>query len=153
MPHNPNITLSMLLSVSNSVRGCRRTQRPLPEPAGQLSRQRALQFPEASEECFIAHHAPTTSLLLYSLPSFPLYAVFRRSTTGRDLAGRDFREYYDGSVPFLLAQGGASRIFTYPTSLAHCRCRFASLNEVIPHRFPKRAFHWSHAPQCISRPY
>jgi hypothetical protein len=30
-----------------------------------------------------------------------LYAAFRRS-----LAGRDSREYYDGSVPLLLAQGG-----------------------------------------------
>ena len=77
------------------------------------------------------HHAPTSSLLLYSLPPFPLCAAFRRP-----LAGRDSREYYDGSVPFLLAQGGVSRILTYPTSLAHFRCPFASLNGIISHRFP-----------------
>ena len=37
--------------------------------------------------------------------------------------------------------------------LARFRCPFASLNEVIPHRFPKRAFHWSHKPQSISHPW
>jgi hypothetical protein len=89
-------------------------QRPLPKPAGPLSWQRAFQFPEASEDCLEAHHAPTSPLLLYSLPPFPLCAAFRRS-----VAGRDSREYYDGSVPFLLAQGGVSRILTYPTFLAH----------------------------------
>jgi hypothetical protein len=36
--------------------------------------------------------------------------------------------------------------------LARCRCPFASLNEIISHRFPKRAFHWSAQPQCISHP-
>ena len=95
----------------------------------------------------LAHHAPKASLLLYSLPPFPLCAAFRHST-----AGRDSREYYDGSVPLLLAQGGVSRILTYSTYLAHGRCPFASLKEVIPHRFPKRAFHWSVEPQCISHP-
>jgi hypothetical protein len=51
-----------------------------------------------------------------------------------------------------LAQGGVSRILTYSTSLARCRCPFASLNGIISHRFPQRAFHWSHQPQCISHP-
>jgi hypothetical protein len=80
---------------------------------------------------FIAHHAPTSPLLLYSLPPFPLYVAFRRSK-----AGRDSREYYDGSVLLLLAQGGVSRILTYSTFLAHGRCPFASFNGIISHRFP-----------------
>jgi hypothetical protein len=122
-------------------------QRPLPKPAGPLSWQRAFQFPEASGDCSSAHHAPTSPLLLYSLPPFPLYVAFRRS-----LAGRDSREYYDGSVLLLLAQGGVSRILTYSTSLARFRCPFASFNGITSHRFPKRAFHWSAQSQCISHP-
>jgi hypothetical protein len=107
----------------------------------------AFQFPEASEECSSAHHAPTASPLLYCLPPFPLCAAFRRSQTGRNS-----REYYDGSVPLLLAQGGVSRILTSSTSLARLRYPFASFNGIISHHFPKRAFHWSHKPQCISHP-
>ncbi len=107
----------------------------------------AFQFPEASEECFSAHHAPTSSLLLYSLSRFPLYAAFRRSWVGRHSD-----EYYRDSVTLLLAQGGPSRILTYSTSLARFRCPFASLNGIISHRFPQRAFHWSAEPQCISHP-
>ena len=70
----------------------------------------------------------------------------------RSKAGCYSREYYDGSVPLLLAQGGVSRILTYSTSLSHFRCPFASFNGITSHRFPKRAFHWYSAPQCISHP-
>jgi hypothetical protein len=35
--------------------------------------------------------------------------------TGSFSQSSDSREYYDGSVPFLLAQGGVSRILTYST--------------------------------------
>ena len=76
---------------------------------------------------------------------FPCTQFFLRS-----VAGRDSREYYDGSVPFLLAQGRVSRILTYSTYLARFRCPFASFNGIISHRFPERAFHWPHPCQCIS---
>jgi hypothetical protein len=85
-------------------------RRPCPKPAVHLSMQRAFQFPEVSEVCLSAHHAPTASPHLYSLSRFPLYAAFRRSMTGRDS-----REYYRDSVTLLLAQGGPSRILTYST--------------------------------------
>src|SRR6266700_900982 len=76
-----------------------------------------------------------------------MYAAFQRSWVGRHSV-----EYYRDSVTLLLAQGGPSRILTYSTSLARFRCPFASLNGVISHRFPQRAFHWSAEPQCISHP-
>jgi len=70
----------------------------------------AFQFPEASKDCSSAHHAPTSSPLLYSLSRFPLHAAFRRSEIGRHSD-----EYYRDSVTLLLAQGGPSRILTYST--------------------------------------
>jgi hypothetical protein len=70
----------------------------------------AFQFPETSEDCSPAHHAPTSSPFLYSLSRFPLYTAFQRSKVGRHSD-----EYYRDSVTLLLAQGGPSRILTYST--------------------------------------
>src|SRR2546421_10141219 len=44
---------------------------PAPNRACILSMHTAFQFPEASEDCSPAHHAPTSSLLLSSLSRFP----------------------------------------------------------------------------------
>src|SRR5260221_14385110 len=76
----PQVRYPLILTASHAA-SCRT---PLPKPAGPLSWQRAFQFPEASGDCSSAHHAPTSPLLLYSLPPFPLYAAFRRSKTGRN---------------------------------------------------------------------
>jgi len=75
-----------------------------------LSMHTAFQFPEVSGDSSSAHHAPTSSPLLYSLSRFPLYAAFRRSEVGRHSD-----EYSRDSVTLLLAQGGPSRILTYST--------------------------------------
>ena len=83
---------------------------PAPNRACILSMHTAFQFPEAPEDCSPAHHALTSSLLLYSLSRFPLYTAFQCSKVGRHSD-----EYYRDSVTLLLAQGGPSRILTYST--------------------------------------
>jgi len=88
----------------------------------------------------------TSKSLCYSPCSSELTPPGKRGICGTEA------HYYRDSVTLLLAQGGPSRILTYSTSLARFRCPFASLNGIISHRFPQRAFHWSAEPQCISHP-